>query len=192
MNSVVLDVNQIFDLSDEQFYTLCRQHPQLQFERSASGELIIMAPTGGISGNRNFSLTTQLGIWVEQHPDLGIGFDSSTCFKLPNGADRAPDVAWVRLDRWNALTPEQQEKFPPLAPDFVIELRSRTDDLETLRSKLREYQTNGVALALLINPQDQQVECYQANGAVEILHQPSQVDCSTVLPGFILQLNRIF
>jgi Uma2 family endonuclease len=86
-----------------------------------------MPPTGGVSGRRNFSLTTQLGIWVERHPELGVGFDSSTCFKLPNGADRSPDVAWVQMDRWNALTLEQQEKFPPIAPDFVIELRSRSN-----------------------------------------------------------------
>ncbi len=191
MDNFVLDVRNIFELSDEQFYQLCRRHPDIHFERSASGELIIMPPTGGVSGNRNFSLTTQLGIWVEQHPDLGVGFDSSTCFKLPNGADRAPDTAWVRIDRWSALTPEQQEKFPPIAPDFLMELRSRTDDLATLRSKMLEYQANGVRFGVLINPQDKQVELYRSNGTVEVIDRPSQVDCSEVLPGFVLNLTSI-
>jgi Uma2 family endonuclease len=191
MNSFILDVRNIFELSDEQFYQLCRRHPDIHFERNASGELVIMPPTGGVSGNRNFSLTGQLSRWVDANPSLGVGFDSSTGFKLPNGADRAPDVAWVSLDRWNALTSEQQEKFPPIAPDFLIELRSKTDDLATLRSKMQEYQTNGVALGILINPQDQQVEVYGAIGTVEVLDRPSQVDCSGVLPGFVINLARI-
>ena len=191
MSSFALDVRNIFELSDEQFYQLCRRNPDIHFERNASGGLIVIPPTGGVSGNRNFSLTTQLGMWVEKNPTLGIGFDSSTGFKLPNGADRAPDVAWIRLDRWDALTPEQQEKFPPIAPDFVIELRSRTDDLATLRSKMQEYQSNGVALGILINPQDQQVEIYRSIGSVEILDRPSQVNCSEVLSGFIVNLTRI-
>ena len=122
---------------------------------------------------------------------LGISFDLSTGFKLPNGADRAPDVAWIRLDRWDALTPEQQEKFPPIAPDFVIELRSKTDDLAILRSKTQEYQSNGVASGILINPQNQQVEIYRSIRRVEILDRPSQVNCSEVLSGFIINLTRI-
>jgi len=191
MSSFALDVRNIFELSDEQFYQLCRRHPDIHFERNASGGLIVIPPTGGVSGNRNFSLTTQLGMWVEKNPTLGIGFDSSTGFKLPNGADRAPDVAWIRLDRWDTLTPEQQEKFPPIAPDFVIELRSKTDDLATLRSKMQEYQSNGVALGILINPQDQQVEIYRSIGSVETVDRPSQVNCSEVLSGFIINLTRI-
>ncbi len=191
MSSFALDVRNIFELSDEQFYQLCRRNPDIHFERNASGELIVIPPTGGVSGNRNFSLTTQLGMWVEKNPTLGIGFDSSTGFKLPNGADRAPDVAWIRLDRWDTLTPEQQEKFPPIAPDFVIELRSKTDDLATLRSKMQEYQSNGVTLGILINPQDQQVEIYRSIGSVETVDRPSQVNCSEVLSGFIINLTRI-
>ncbi|NJR71515.1 MAG: Uma2 family endonuclease [Synechococcales cyanobacterium CRU_2_2] len=101
-SALILDFNNILVLSDEQFYQLCRRHPDIQFERSARGELIIMPPYGGVSGNRNFGLTGQLSRWVDDHPELGLGFDSSTCFKLPNGANRAPDAAWVRRDRWNA------------------------------------------------------------------------------------------
>jgi Uma2 family endonuclease len=191
MDTFVLDVRNIFELSDGQFYQLCRQHPDIRFERSAKGELIIMPPTGGVSGRRNFSLTTQLGIWVERHPELGVGFDSSTCFKLPNGADRAPDVAWVGMDRWNALTLEQQEKFPPIAPDFVIELRSRTDDLATLRSKMQEDASNGVALGLLINPHDQEVEIYRPHQAHQVIANPTSIDCGEVLPGFVVNLQQI-
>jgi Uma2 family endonuclease len=129
--------------------------------------------------------------WIALYWMSEIFFDSSTCFKLPNGSDRAPDVAWVRLDRWDALTPEQQEKFPPIAPDFLIELRSRTDDLATLRSKMQEYQANGVSFGLLINPQDQQVEIYRSNATVEVIDRPSQVDCSEILPGFVINLIRV-
>jgi Uma2 family endonuclease len=190
-DSIVLDLQNIVQLSDDQFYQLCRRHPDMQFERSSMGELIIMAPTGGISGQRNFSLTGQLWNWINSHPDLGVGFDSSTCFKLPNGADRAPDVSWVKLDRWTNLTVEEQEKFPPIAPDFVIELRSRTDELAPLQAKLVEYIENGVRLGLLINPKDQQVEIYKPGERV-VLNRPSQVDCSEVLPNFILQLQAIW
>jgi Uma2 family endonuclease len=191
MNSYVLDVRNIFELSDEQFYQLCRRHPDIHFERSATGDLIIMPPTGGVSGNRNFSLTGQLWAWVDRHPELGLGFDSSTCFKLPNGADRAPDVAWVSADRWAALTPEQQEKFPPIAPDFVIELRSRTDDLKPLQAKMVEYAANGVRLGLLLNPQDQQVEVHCPGQPIDLLAKPLRFDCSEVLPGFELKLDRV-
>jgi Uma2 family endonuclease len=191
MNAFVLDVSNIFELSDEQFYQLCRRHPDIHFERTAAGNLIIMPPTGGVSGNRNFSLTGQLWSWVDRHPELGLGFDSSTCFKLPNGADRAPDVAWVSADRWAALTPEQQEKFPPIAPDFVIELRSRTDDLKPLQAKMVEYAANGVRLGLLLNPQDQQVEVHRPGQPIDLLTKPLRVDCSEVLPGFELKLDRL-
>jgi Uma2 family endonuclease len=191
MDSFVLDVKDIFELSDPQFYQLCRQHPDIRFERSAKGELIIMPSTGGVSGKRNFSLIGQLWNWVEKHPELGVGFDSSTCFKFPNGADRAPDAAWVNMERWEALTPEQQEKFPPIAPDFVIELRSRTDNLETLRAKMEEYVSNGVLLGVLINPIDRQVELYRVAGSTQVMDNPEAIDCSELLPGFVINLKQI-
>lgn len=191
MDTFVLDFNDILVLSDEQFFQLCQRHPGVQFERSARGELIIMPPTGGISGNRNFGLTTQLGRWVEANPELGLGFDSSTGFKLPNGANRAPDVAWVRRDRWNALDLKQQETFPAIAPDFLVELRSRTDDLKILQAKMQEYIDNGVRLGILLNPQDQAVEVYQPGAAVQFLENPSTVDCGGVLPGFVLKVRSL-
>ncbi|QYO64836.1 Uma2 family endonuclease [Leptolyngbya sp. 7M] len=146
---------QSVELTDEQFYRLCQANDDLQFERTAKGELVIMPPVGGVSGNREAGLISRVWLWNEE-TNLGKVFSSSTIFRLPSGGDRSPDVAWVQLDRWNALTPEEQEKFPPICPDFVIELRSRTDTLKALREKMQEYLNSGLRLGWLINLQDQQ------------------------------------
>ncbi|MFN6572263.1 Uma2 family endonuclease [Dendronalium sp. ChiSLP03b] len=175
-------------LSDEQFYQLCQNNREFQFERTAKGELIIMPPVGGESGNREADLIIDLGIWNRQ-TDLGFTFSSSTVFKLPNGADRSPDVAWIQKERWQALTPEQRRKFPPIAPDFVIELRSATDDLEMLRDKMREYIDAGVQLGWLINPQQQQVEIYHQGQDVEVRNLPTELSGENLLPGFSLSLS---
>jgi Uma2 family endonuclease len=175
-------------LSDEQFYHLCQNNRELKFERTAKGELIIMSPVGGESGNREADLIIDLGIWNRQ-TRLGYTFSSSTIFKLPNGADRSPDAAWIKCQRWEALTPEQRRKFPPIAPDFVIELRSATDDLEMLRAKMQEYMDAGVRLAWLINPQQQQVEIYRHKQDVEVRNIPTQLSGEDVLPGFSLNLS---
>ncbi|RCJ37549.1 hypothetical protein A6769_11635 [Nostoc punctiforme NIES-2108] len=175
-------------LSDEQFYHLCQNNRELKFERTAKGELIIMYPVGGESGNREADLIIDLGIWNRQ-TGLGFTFSSSTIFKLPNGADRSPDTAWIQRERWQALTLEQRRKFPPIAPDFVIELRSATDDLEILRSKMKEYMDAGVQLAWLINPQQQQVEIYRQKQDVEVRNLPTQLSGEDVLPGFSLSLS---
>ncbi|MEH2059936.1 MAG: Uma2 family endonuclease [Nostoc sp.] len=175
-------------LSDEQFYHLCQNNRELKFERTAKGELIIMSPVGGESGNREADLIIDLGIWNRQ-TGLGYTFSSSTIFKLPNGADRSPDAAWIQGERWQALTPEQRRKFPPIAPDFVIELRSATDDLEILRSKMQEYIDAGVQLAWLINPQQQQVEIYRQKQDLEVRNLPTQLSGENVLPGFRLSLS---
>ena len=123
----------------EQFVALVAANRDLRLERTATGELIGNPPTGGETGNRNFSLTTQFGVWVEANDSLGKGFGSSTGFELPNGADRSPDLSWVRQERWDGLTPEQRERFIPLCPDFVVELRSKTDSLKKLQAKMVEY-----------------------------------------------------
>ncbi|AUT03336.1 hypothetical protein CLI64_24585 [Nostoc sp. CENA543] len=175
-------------LTDEQFYQLCQNNQELKFERTAKGELIIMPPAGGESGNREADLIIDLGIWNRQ-TGLGYTFSSSTIFKLPNGSDRSPDVAWIQKQRWEALTPEQRRRFPPIAPDFVIELRSATDDLETLRQKMQEYMDAGVKLGWLINPQQQQVEIYRLGKAVELQNLPTELLGEDVLPGFILHLS---
>lgn len=175
-------------LTDEQFYQLCQKNRELQFERTAKGELMIMSPVGGESGNREADLIIDLGIWNRQ-TGLGYTFSSSTIFKLPNGADRSPDAAWIKRERWEALTPEQRRKFPPIAPDFVMELRSATDDLEMLRQKMQEYLDAGVQLAWLINPQQQQVEIYCQGQNVEVRNLPTQLLGENVLPGFSLSLS---
>jgi Uma2 family endonuclease len=177
-------------LTDEQFYQLCIANPEQPLELTAAGVLIVMSPVGGESGNKELELGTDLTIW-NRTTELGKVFSSSTIFKLPLGSQRSPDVAWVELSRWNALTDEQREKFPPLAPDFVIELRSRTDKLPELQAKMLEYRDNGVRLGLLINPQDRQVEIYRLGREVEVLQSPSSIDCEDVLPGFELNLDRI-
>jgi Uma2 family endonuclease len=178
-------------LTDEQFYQLCLSNPEQPLELTAQGVLMVMSPVGGESGKREADLIVDLGIW-NRNTGLGKVFSSSTIFKLPLGGQRSPDVAWVKLSRWNALTPEQQQKFPPLAPDFVIELRSRTDKLSDLQEKMLEYRANGVRLGWLINPPEQQVEIYRLNREVEILQSPTQVSGEEVLPGFVLDLSQIW
>ncbi|OCR02154.1 hypothetical protein BCD67_13530 [Oscillatoriales cyanobacterium USR001] len=187
MNPVKLNLDTIH-LTDEQFYDICQNNCEFKFERNTKGELIIMPPVGGDSGNRESELMIDLGIWNRQ-TNLGFTFSSSTVFKLPNGGDRSPDVAWIRRDRWQALTPEQRRKFPPIAPDFVMELRSATDNLETLRQKMQEYMDAGVQLGWLINPQQQQVEIYRPGQQIEIRNLPTELSGENILPGFILSLS---
>ncbi|MEM9164333.1 MAG: Uma2 family endonuclease [Cyanobacteria bacterium P01_F01_bin.4] len=183
-----LDLSHVH-LTDEQFYQLCIHNPDLRLERTTTGVLIVMPPVGGESGNREFELGLDLGIWNRQ-TQLGKVFSSSTIFKLPGGGDRSPDAAWVELSRWEVLPPEDRQKFPPIAPDFVIELRSRTDSLETLRTKMQEYLDSGVKLGWLFNPQDQQVEIYRLNKASEIQTLPTTLSGESVLPGFNLSVSR--
>lgn len=178
------------ELTDEQFFQLCQNNRDLRFERTKAGELIIMPPTGGETGRRNARITQRLLNWADADA-TGIAFDSSTGFNLPNGGDRSPDASWVKRERWEALTPEQQETFAPLYPDFVVELRSPSDSLEKLREKMQEYMNNGVRLGWLINPKNKQVEIYRLNQDVEILENPSSLSGENVLPGFVLSLEQI-
>ena len=178
-------------LTDEQFYQLCITNPEQPLELTSEGVLIVMPPVGGESGNREADLLIDLGIWNRQ-TQRGKVFSSSTVFKLPLGSQRSPDAAWVELSRWNALSAEDRSKFPPLAPDFVIELRSRTDKLSDLQDKMLEYRDNGVRLGLLINPQDRIVEIYRIDRAIEVIESGSSIDCDDVLPGFSLDLTKIW
>ena len=182
-----VDLKHVY-LSDEQFYQLCINNPNLNIERSAAGVLIFMAPVGGDSGNREIELGTDLTNW-NRKSKLGKVFSSSTIFKLPGGGDRSPDAAWVEISRWEALTPEQRQKFPPIAPDFVIELRSRTDSLGMLQEKMQEYMDSGVKLGWLFNPQDQQVEIYRQGQIKEVQSLPNELSGEPVLPGFSLQVD---
>ncbi|MEO0933767.1 MAG: Uma2 family endonuclease [Cyanobacteria bacterium J06641_2] len=188
MTAITLNLEAI-QLSDEQFYELCQNNHELQLERTKTGDLIIISPVGGDSGNREADLIIDLGIWNRQN-NLGYTFSSSTVFKLPNGANRSPDAAWIKKERWESLTPEQRRKFPTIAPDFVIELRSATDDLEMLREKMLEYMDAGVKLGWLINPQEQQVEIYRQGVDVEVRSLPTKLSGGSFLPGFELSLSR--
>ncbi|MCA2660375.1 MAG: Uma2 family endonuclease [Microcystis sp. M049S2] len=180
-----------WQLSDEQFFQLCQDNRDLRLERSAKGDLIIMPPTGGETGNSNAGITAQLWLWNNLHK-LGVVFDSSTGFKLPNGADRSPDAAWIPLEKWQALTPQQKEKFLPLSPDFVIELMSPSDSLETARKKMQEYLDNGTRLGWLINRKTREVEIYRQGQAVEILTDPESLSGESILPEFSLNLTLIW
>ncbi|ABW27031.1 Uma2 family endonuclease [Acaryochloris marina] len=179
------------NLSDEQFFQLCQDNSDLKFERTTLGEVIIMPPTGGNTGRRNIKITTQLEVWNSQ-TGLGEAFDSSTGFQLPNGATRSPDASWITSERWETLNPSEQERFIPLCPDFVVELRSAGDALAPLQAKLQEYMDNGVRLGWLIDPKQQTVEIYRPNQDVERLQTPTKLSGETVLPGFILDLSTIF
>jgi Uma2 family endonuclease len=191
MNTYTLNLDSAIELTDEQFYKLCRNNPDLKFERNVHGELIIMPPTGGETGRRNTNLITDVNLWNRQ-TRLGQVFDSSTCFKLPNGADRSPDVSWIRQDRWDALTPEQKEKFPPICPDFATELMSLSDTLKTVQAKMQEYVENGLQLGWLLNRKDRQVEIYRPDRTVESLRSPTSLSGETILPGFVLDLGFIW
>ncbi|MBD2111098.1 MULTISPECIES: Uma2 family endonuclease [Cyanophyceae] len=174
--------------TDEQFYQLCIHNPEMAIEQNAQGVLIVMPPVGGENGNQEMEVGGELYLWNKQ-TQLGKVFSSSTVFQLPVGSKRSPDAAWVELSRWEALTPEQRRRFPPIAPDFVMEVRSSTDNLATLREKMQEYMASGVRLGWLINPKDQQVEIYRPGQEAEVRSLPTQLSGESVLPGFVLDVS---
>ena len=191
MNSIFVQLNPDIQLTDRQFQQLCQNNRNLNFERSSQGVLIIMSPTGGSTGNRNGRLNQQLFNWSDRDRS-GIAFDSSTGFKLPNGADRSPDAAWITNDRWNALTVDEQNRFIPLCPDFVVELMSPSDSRSVLQSKMQEYQDNGVRLGILIDRTIKQIEIYRIGKTMEIVDRPEIISGEDVLPGFELQMSLIW
>lgn len=178
-------------ISDREFFEFCQLNQEWRIERSTRGDLIIMPPTGGKSGGRNFTLAGRFYLWVEAD-GTGKGFDSSTGFTLPSGAKRSPDLAWVSLHRWEALTDEQQEEFPPLCPDFVVELRSRTDSLDALKAKMEEYIDNGARLGWLIDPSERRVYIYRPDAQVEQLDDPPHVSGEPLLRGFTLGVQALW
>ncbi|MDJ0531798.1 MAG: Uma2 family endonuclease [Xenococcaceae cyanobacterium MO_207.B15] len=190
MDSLTLDLQSI-ELTNEQFYQLCINNRDLRIERNANGDLVIMPPTGGQTGNRNGRLIQQLFNWSDSD-STGIAFDSSTGFILPNGANRSPDASWIPLTKWDGLTQEQKQRFLPLCPDFAIELLSPSDKLEKTQDKMQEYLDNGMVLGWLINPGQQQVEIYRQGTQVEILNAPNSLSGETVLSGFVLDLQPIW
>jgi len=190
MSSLTVKLDSL-QLSDDQFYQLCQNNRDLCFERNCQRNLIIMSPTGGETGERNSEINYQLRSW-NKHYQLGKVFDSSTGFKLPNDADRSPDSAWIPLEKWNNLTLEKRQGFVPLCPDFVIELRSKSDNLKSLQDKMQEYLENGNKLGWLINRQEKKVEIYRQGKAVEILENPTILSRENILPNFVLDLIPIW
>ena len=184
--AVVLNIKNV-ELSDDQFYQLCQINEDWKLEQTAKGELIIMPPVGAISGNRESDFNGYIWLWNLQ-TKLGKVFSSSTVFTLPNGGKRSPDVAWIVNERWESLNIQEKEKFAKICPDFIIELRSRTDSLSRLQEKMQEYLDSGLGLGWLIDPQNQQVEIYRQNQSVEIVSLPTSLSGENVLPGFILEL----
>lgn len=188
---IALDLRPSLYLTDDIFSQLCQRNPDLRLERTAQGELIVMTPAGSESGRQNLGLSAQLWYW-NQHTQLGVAFDSSAGFTLPNGAIRAPDAAWIEKKRWQALSEIERRRFAPICPDFVIELKSPSDDLATLQAKLQEYMDNGSQIGWLIDPEQQRVYCYHPGQPVEIYDRPDSLSGESLLPNFVMDLTLIW
>jgi Uma2 family endonuclease len=185
----IVDVKNVF--TSEQFEQLCRDNRDIRMELTSQGELILMPPTGSKTGLRNAEITRQFATWAKAD-DKGVVFDSSTGFVLANGARRSPDLAWVRRERWEALSEEEQEGFAPLCPDFVIELRSRSDNLPPLQEKMEEWIANGASMAWMLDQLRKRVYIYRPNQPLETVGDPETVAGDPLLPGFILNLRDIW
>lgn len=183
MENIVLNTAAFGQLTDEQFFDFCWQNRDLHIERTETGQIIIMTPTGGITGNRNNEILFQLNLWNKKH-QLGLVFDSSTGFALPDTSVRSPDASWISKERWETLTLEEQEKFPPLCPDFVIELRSKYDNLADLQKKMGAWIKNGCQLAWLIDPENQQVFIYRQNAEETVKGFHNTLSGENILTGF--------
>jgi Uma2 family endonuclease len=179
------------DLTDERFMQLCRDNRELRFELTPHGELIIMGSTSSDTGRRNAKLNQRLANWAEQD-GTGLCFDSSAGFTLPDGAKVSPDASWVRKDRYEALTQAERESFAPLCPDFVVELRSKSDRLALLQTKMSEYVKQGARLGWLIDPTTRTIYVYRPQQEPETLNAPATLTDDTVLPGFVLRLEEIW
>jgi Uma2 family endonuclease len=186
---VAVDVHSLH-LTDEQFLQLCRDNRDLRFELTAEGELIIMPPTGSMNGWRNADINYQLTAWAKSD-GTGLTFDSSTGFRLANGAKRSPDATWIKRDRWDALTEQEKEGFAPVCPNFVLELRSPDDSLSSLQDKMTEYIENGAQLGWLIDPKARRVYVYRPGQPVECFEQPEAVSGNPILPGLVLKLKDL-
>ncbi|MEH2113620.1 Uma2 family endonuclease [Nostoc sp.] len=189
---LVLQIPSSMQMTDEQFFEFCQVNRDLRIERNKFGEISIMPPTGGTTGNRGGNIFGQLWVWSEQD-STGITFDSSTGFKLSTGANRSPDASWIKLERWNSLSPKQQEKFVPICPDFVVELKSPSDNLQTLKEKMEEYMNEpGIRLGWLIDRKQRKVYIYRPGLPEECLDNPASVSGDSVLPGFILNMSKVW
>ncbi|MBP0015216.1 MAG: Uma2 family endonuclease [Roseofilum sp. SBFL] len=191
MAALTLDLSPIATLNRSEFRKLCAANRDRKLERSPQGELIIMSPTGGETGSWNSELIIEIGLWNRQQK-AGVICDSSTGFELPSGGDRSPDVSWIPLEKWNALTPQERKGFLPLCPDFVIELLSPSDSWTAGVRKMEEYQANGCRLGWLLDPKGKRVGIYRPNQPVQILHQPQILSGEDVLVGFELGVQFLW
>ena len=187
---LTLDFSAI-NMTDEQFVKFCADNGELRIELTAERELIIMPPANSDTGHKNYTIIGELYVWSKQD-GTGLGFDSATGFTLPNGAIRSPDLSWVARDRWEALPEGERTKFAHLAPDFVAELRTPSDNLRVVQEKMEEYIENGVRLGWLIDPFQRRVYVYRTGQDVEMLEDPAAVSGESVLPDFVLNLQDIW
>lgn len=178
-------------MSDDEFFSFCQANPSLNIERNAKREIIIMSPTNSSTGSVNVKIAYQLEAWNEQHGS-GITFDSSTGFTLPDQSVMSPDASWLSLEKWQKLTPEQKEKFAPVCPEFIVELKSKSDRLDDLQEKMESWLQNGAQMAWLIVPEEETVYIYKAGQKVR-QHQGfhTQLSADPVLPGFQLDLSKL-
>ena len=187
--ALVIHFGRVMD--EDEFYDFCMRNEDLNLELSSEGDLIIMPPTGMESGKLNFELTGVFAAWVRQD-GTGVGFDSSSMFSLPNGAKRSPDLCWIKKERWEALSKKEREKFSPICPDFVVELRSPSDSLKRLQKKMVEYMENGAQLGWLLDPSMRKVYVYKPDAEVEVLDDPETVSGEPLLRGFTLDVRAIW
>ena len=190
-NYLELQMSPVWEMNADSFFDFCQLNSHLRIERDSFGKLIIMSPAGSETGNRNAKLMQQLANWTDKD-GTGIEFDSSAGFILPSGATRSPDASWIKLTRWNSLSDVAKTKFAPIAPDFVVELRSPSDSLQVLKDKMQEYIDNGVSLGWLIDRPSRQVYIYTPGKNVRCLDNPSTVSSDSLLPGFNLDLTKIW
>ncbi len=191
LSRFVLQFSPFVEMTDEQFFEFCQANRDVRIEKNAEGEIIIMPPTGWETGDKNAEITMQLRQWTKRDGG-GKSADSSAGYKMPNGAIMSPDASWIANERLEKIAPEKRRKFLPLAPDFVIELRSQTDSLKDLQNKMQEYIENGISLGWLIDPPSKQVFVYRPNMEVETLENPAEISGEPLLKGFVLNLKEIW
>lgn len=190
-STMALQLDPVVEIDDRQLFELCRRNRDLRIERTATGELIMMSPAGGKTSDRNAEIIAQLRNWARRD-GTGRPFDSSAGFILPSGAMRSPDAAWVERSRLRALSHEQQDRFLPLCPSFVVELRSPSDPLAKLQSKMAEYIESGARLGWLIDPGERRLHVYRPDTDPDVLENPSAVSADPALPGFVLELAEVW
>jgi Uma2 family endonuclease len=190
LDSIFLNTRSLRRFTDDEFYQFCSDNPDLKFELDAQKNIIILSNSGGKAGNYNAEILAEIGLWNRIEKG-GMCFDSSTTFRLPNGAVRSPDVAWIKMERWNALSGKEKKQFPPLCPDFIIEIKSPSDSLAAQKPKMNEWVSNGCRLAWLINPEEELTYVY-SNGKIESIPFEENLSGKEVTKGFEIKLSAIF